>query len=126
MAAASLCEDVVTRYVSMSAYKMHLHFSVSRPRFGPISWTARRSTAPASQMLHRYISVFFLRRPGTGHICNSQIIRNIQNTGIATLSQKQGTSDTCFSHSIDNQYIVKHPRSRSPQKILPTSSILST
>ena len=63
---------------------------------------------------------FFCGDLERGYICNLQTIKHIQNSGIATTPLKQGTCDTLLLHSADNQYIAKHPRSRSPQK-LPTS-----
>ena len=74
-------------------------------------------TAPSSKIPYSSTSIrnavtatpAFLRRPGTGHICNSQTIRYIQNSGVSAIPLKQGTCYTLLLHSADNQYITKYP-----------------
>ena len=44
----------------------------------------------------------FLRRPGLGVFCNILIINGVQKDGVASLSLKQGSSDTVFLYMFDN------------------------
>jgi len=87
-----------------------------------IPCSTQASEIPHSTIIRNAVTATpaFLRRPGTGHICNSQTIRHIQNSGVSAIPLKQESSDTLFSHSTDNQYITNYLRFRSPQK-LPTS-----